>query len=137
VVKKPISIVKLIKKLRNKCKKLWREKVLARWGSACVVCGETKMPNCHHIIPKEMFPLLRYDPIDGIVLCPRHHKYGKFSAHRNPLWFVDILISKMKPEDIEYLKTMMNDPRNDTKVFVFNVEEYQKVLDKLENKESK
>ena len=124
---KKINIIKLTKKLRNRCRKIWREKVLARWGSACVVCGATKLPNCHHIVPKEMFGILRYDPINSIVLCPRHHKYGKFSAHKNPLWFVDILIAKMKPDDIEYLKKTMNDPT----VVIYNVEEYRKVLDKL------
>jgi hypothetical protein len=127
-IKKPkrINQKKLQKKLRNKCKKLWREAVLKKWGSKCIVCGATILPNCHHIVPKEMFSLLRYDPINGVVLCPSHHKFGKFSAHKNPLWFVDILISKMKPEELDYLKRRMNEP-----AIVFNTTEYQKVLDKL------
>lgn len=126
--KKKINQKKLQKRLRNKCKKLWREAVLKRWGNKCIVCGETKLPNCHHIVPKEMFSILRYDPINGVVLCPSHHKFGKFSAHKNPLWFVDMLISKMTSEDLNYLKKMMNECP-----IVFNAVEYQKVLDKLNN----
>lgn len=85
------------------------------------------MASCHHIVPKEMFGITRYDPINGIVLCPSHHKFGKFSAHKNPLWFVDILNLKMTPEDLDYLRIKMNTPWTT----VYNAIEYQKVLDKL------
>ena len=128
-IKKPkkINQKKLEKKLRNKCKKLWRELVLHRWGGMCVECTETKMASCHHILPKEMFGITRYDPRNGIVLCPTHHKWGKFSAHKNPLWFVALLNTYMTSEDLEYLKLKMCEPF----IIKFNALEYQKVLDRL------
>lgn len=118
---------KLLKKLKNKCKKLWRQRVLERWGSKCAVCGATKLPNCHHILPWQMFGLLRYDVINSIVLCPTHHKFGKFSAHKNPLWFVDLLKLKMKPEDLDYLDRMMYN----NKVMLFDVYWYQEMIERL------
>jgi len=61
--------------------------VLARWGGKCAICGETHLANCHHIIPRE-FASLRFNPNNGIVLCPQHHRLTKWSAHVNPVWFV-------------------------------------------------
>jgi len=132
--KKKISARKLIKSLRNRAKKLWRQRVLERWNNKCVICGSTKLPNCHHIVPKETFILLRYDPINGIVLCPKHHKFNKFSAHKNPLWFVSMLVKLMKAHELEHLLTTME------KIVPFEyklgVNEYIQIIDNL-NKESK
>jgi ssDNA-binding Zn-finger/Zn-ribbon topoisomerase 1 len=93
----------LLKRLRNRAYKLWRECVLIRWGYKCVGCGEKKLPNCHHIVPK-IFASLRYDPINGIVVCPKCHKFdNRFSAHKNLLWFAVLLVSKLAAGEIKYL----------------------------------
>lgn len=127
---KKLSIKRLLKKLRNKCYKMWRMRVLERWGGVCVVCGSTKLPNCHHIVPKEppAFAALRYDPINGIVMCPTHHKFGKFSAHKNPLWFVHFLRLKVPQTEIDYLVKKMNECVE----MVFDVPEYERIIKKLE-----
>ncbi len=44
--------------------------------------------HAHHLLPKEQYKEFRTKAINGICLCPIHHKFGKFSAHRNPIWFV-------------------------------------------------
>ena len=67
----------------------WRANVLNRDDNQCVICGhDKKFLNAHHLIPKNFdeFALL----IDnGISLCPGCHTLGKFSAHKNPIWFVE------------------------------------------------
>lgn len=80
----------LEKRERNKKDKEWRTEVIRKYGAACVICGEENRPNAHHIIPRT-FKETRWDPENGIMLCPKHHKFGKFSAHKNPLWFLAIL----------------------------------------------
>lgn len=104
---KPISKSKLLKKLRNKCKKLWRESVFKLWNGKCIICGSTHLPNAHHIVPR-IFMTLRYNPINGILLCPSHHKFNcYFSAHKNSLWFVLILMQKISIEILNYLNEIM------------------------------
>lgn len=89
-------------------------KTLAEWSKSvrscdrCAVCGTgirkktdsngqqlkskkgkllfTKL-DAHHLLPKERYQEYRCVRINGICLCPTHHKYGKYSAHRNPIWF--------------------------------------------------
>ena len=41
----------------------------------------------HHLLPKERYPEFKLDPNNGIPLCAKHHKFGRQSAHRNPIWF--------------------------------------------------
>lgn len=84
---------------RDKDYMKWREDVLARDGG-CVVCPEhkRKLKNCnaHHLIPNNFKEYsLKVD--NGLSLCPSHHTLGKYSAHKNPIWFIKWL-SKNRPE---------------------------------------
>lgn len=63
---------------------------------------EVNMLNAHHIIPREVKEL-RYDRMNGICLCPKHHKFGLLSAHKNALWFITYL-ELNEPEKITYLR---------------------------------
>lgn len=66
----------------------WRAKVLER-DQFCQVCGPdvvNKKLDAHHLIPKE-FHEWRWDVSNGMILCVMHHTLGKFSAHKNPVWF--------------------------------------------------
>jgi 5-methylcytosine-specific restriction endonuclease McrA len=69
---------------RNRLAK-WSKRV--REAGACAVCGATENLNAHHLLPKERYPEFKFKMINGIALCPRHHKFDKFIAHRNPIWF--------------------------------------------------
>lgn len=51
-----------------------------------MVCGSDKFVQAHHLLPKERFAKLQFEPMNGLSLCARHHKFGKFSFHLNPLW---------------------------------------------------
>ena len=95
---------KLLKRQTNKSFKLWAQQVKERDGFKCVVCGNTKSPNAHHIIPREIKEL-RFDINNGISLCPLHHQFGlQISAHRNPFMFF-IWLMKNRKEQFNYLLT--------------------------------
>lgn len=76
-----------------KLHEIWRNAVLKRDDGCCQICPRdrtfkpVKRLNAHHLIPKE-FTEWRWDVDNGMTLCVYHHKFGKFSAHKNPVWFV-------------------------------------------------
>ena len=82
-------------KIRRRLLRLWKELVRLNWHNQCAVCGrKDKEPlengklailNCHHI-ESERNRTTRYDPANGILLCPSHHKFGKESFHRSAVW---------------------------------------------------
>jgi len=78
------------KKERNKLDKEWKQQIKLR-DVGCVICGVSERANCHHIISRNIKEL-RHDVMNGILLCPSHHKWGTFSAHKNGLWFTNWLI---------------------------------------------
>ncbi len=92
---------KQIKKQERQKDKEWRKLIMAIYSGKCVICRNTNKPNAHHIIPRN-FKEFRWDTKNGILLCPKHHKFGKFSAHKNPLWFLRQLI-KYDSEQYNYL----------------------------------
>jgi hypothetical protein len=66
--------------------KIWSLKVRARDFNKCVVCFSSNNIDAHHLLPKERYPLLELELMNGIAVCKKHHKFGKFSFHRNPFW---------------------------------------------------
>jgi len=84
--------VKQDKKLEKKKDREWTKEIGLIYNRTCVICGSTKLPNAHHIIPKT-FKETRWDKKNGIILCPKCHKFGKYSAHKHPLWFTMYLIN--------------------------------------------
>ncbi len=80
---------------RNKQYILWRETVLNRDDNKCIICGNgPKYLNCHHLIPKN-FEQFALDVDNGLTLCPSCHTLGKWSAHKNPIWFTKWLQTNM------------------------------------------
>ncbi len=80
---------------RDKSYVKWREAVIKR-DKECVICGAgPKYLNIHHIIPKN-FTKFALNIANGITLCPHHHTLGKWSAHKNPIWFSDWLEKNRK-----------------------------------------
>jgi hypothetical protein len=74
----------------------------------CDVCGpeipiEPGKLHSHHILPKERYPEFKLERINQAILCPLHHKFGRWSAHRNPIWFV-IWLKKNFPEKYRWAK---------------------------------
>ena len=86
--------------------KIWAEEVKHR-DASCVICQKTKMLNAHHIIPREILET-RYNLLNGISLCPSHHRFSrKLSAHQNPLAFFMWMV-RNRQEQIEYLMKKCN-----------------------------
>ena len=82
---------KYLKKLeRRQVRKAFKEWSLAvkeRDGNKCVICSRTEYAHAHHIIPREIKET-RFNVMNGITLCAKHHKYSvQLSAHKNPLAF--------------------------------------------------
>lgn len=107
--------------LRRKAMRLWTEKVKDVQGRVCAICGiKDGTPNgvlsrktgkegvtyinSHHIEDRSNYAL-RFDVLNGIALCPSHHEFGKDSAHRAPVWFIDWLTIH-RPQVVEYVKKM-------------------------------
>ena len=84
-------LYKLQRKNRTKADNEWKLAVRKAHDNKSAISGETKNLNAHHILPKENFPQYRHDLMNGILLSPKEHKLGKFSAHKNPIWFVEML----------------------------------------------
>jgi len=85
-----VNKAKQLAKEKRKKDREWVKAVGKKYNRTCVICGSTKLPNAHHIIPKT-FKETRWDVENGVILCPKHHKFGKFSAHKNALWFIRLL----------------------------------------------
>lgn len=53
--------------------KKWRKRVFSRDRFQCLICGEKKGIQAHHIKPFERYPELRFLVSNGITLCSSHH----------------------------------------------------------------
>ena len=93
------------KTITTRLYKTWAAIVHAYHNGKCAVCGKEHSKeaplNAHHIMPRQMFSGLRFDPQNGIALCPKCHKMGKFSAHKGGIWFAEFLRTKY-PEKYEH-----------------------------------
>lgn len=93
------------KTITNRLYSLWASIVRGLAGNKCEVCGRENTPsaplNAHHIMPRQFFTGLRFDPHNGACLCPKCHKMGKFSAHKGGLWFAEWL-KKNAPDRYSY-----------------------------------
>ena len=111
------EIKKQFKKQNNKLWKEVRQKVLDR-DKCCLICGAKKgdtyinkkgklLPiklDVHHLLEKEflIFRYLIFDERNLVTLCSKCHKYGEFSIHRNPLFALEIIKTKL-PDNYEFL----------------------------------
>lgn len=62
--------------------------------------------DAHHLLPKERYPEFAHTDINGICLCPAHHKYDRYSFHRNPVWAV-LWLRQNRPEQFNWCKQHM------------------------------
>jgi hypothetical protein len=76
--------------LKRKNLSEWSKKVRQRDGK-CIVCESNNHLNAHHILAKENYKNFMFEALNGVALCPIHHKFGKYSAHKNPIWFSKFL----------------------------------------------
>ena len=78
-------------RMRDMCDKLWSLAVRADWLNCCAVCGQVSGCEAHHLVPRE-HEATRYDLMNGISLCYRHHQADKdLSPHMNAAGWMDWL----------------------------------------------
>ena len=98
--------VKTKKQLIKACDIAWSKAVKVRDDYTCQMCGSVSGLNSHHIIGRINYSL-RFDLKNGITLCASCHKFDRYSAHNNPLYFA-VWFEKHYPENYEYLLTKKN-----------------------------
>jgi hypothetical protein len=87
-------------------------KELKEWGKRirsvgkCEVCDSGNNLNAHHILDKVFYKRLRLELKNGICLCVRCHKFGMYSAHRNPIWFA-MWLKENKKKQFEWIVKKM------------------------------
>lgn len=83
------------KTIMNRLYRLWSDIVKHLFDHRCAICGIENSPehplNAHHIMPRQNFSGLRFHPKNGVALCPKCHKLGKYSAHKGGIWFAEWL----------------------------------------------
>jgi len=89
------ELKRLQKKEDNRKWKETRQIVLNRDNHKCLLCGNSCKLNVHHILEKEfiLFRHLKFDERNLITVCPKCHKYGQFSIHKNPLYALEVVKS--------------------------------------------
>ena len=106
--------------------RLWTARVGDEWGHKCAVCGSENLPNAHHLENRNTCRALRYDPMNGVLLCPSHHKFGKDSAHKGGIWFADWL-RRHHPGRLNYVLAHRLDEINlNDRATLATIEEYLK-----------
>ena len=88
---------KIIKKHNKEQLKLWSIEVRNEANNVCSFCNKAGLLHSHHVLPKETYKEFKFDIINGVCLCPLHHKFGKLSAHKNTIWF-SVWLQEKHPE---------------------------------------
>ncbi len=102
---------KKIYKEHGKELKAWAKQVKYLDNNECAICDKKEYLNAHHIIPVEVEET-RLDVLNGITLCPSHHKFSwLLSAHTNPLAFF-VWLEENRPHQYEYLKNKIKNNNN-------------------------
>jgi 5-methylcytosine-specific restriction endonuclease McrA len=79
---------------KKRCKSwiAWRTKVYERDSYTCVLCGKrNRIMNPHHILPKSIFPKLKYVVSNGATLCRKCHK----RTFKKELTFVELIVDRL------------------------------------------
>lgn len=112
-------------KIKRRLHKLWLIRVRALWGNKCAISGDTGpgvLLHCHHIENRNTCKRLRYDPLNGILLTPYHHKWGKDSAHKGGIWFAAWLRKHHRPIYRYVLKNRREDINLDNREVLHKIE---------------
>ena len=62
---------------------IWRNEVLKKDCCKCILCGDTKSLEVHHIYPFSISPHDRFNVNNGCVLCFSHHSSYAFGSFHN------------------------------------------------------
>ena len=112
---KPKKLQK-VSKIKRRLLRLWSQTVHEDHQGRCAICGlktgdivDSKVQKivAHHIEDKTNYAL-RFSRKNGILTCVWHHKFGKDSAHRSPVFFIEWM-KKIRPQQLAYIQEHRND----------------------------
>ena len=66
----------------DRCYKLWSGIVYKKCKGKCVKCGLTAC-DPHHVFPKGSYPMFKYAPTNGVMLCRNCHDLYHFHRDQN------------------------------------------------------
>lgn len=112
------------KTVKNKLDTVWSKLVKLQAGNKCEVCGNSETLNSHHIVGRRNLRL-RWEVMNGVCLCVKHHKFGNQSAHENPVWFEDWL-KENRGSDLKLIRSTMNEIQK------WSIEDMQEKLEELQ-----
>ena len=90
--------------LKHKMDKIWSG--IIREKQFCEMCGRPAN-NPHHVVGRRILSI-RWDLRNGCLLCTYCHLFSKFSAHQDPLGFME-WFKRKRPYDYEYLLAKKNE----------------------------
>lgn len=70
------------KELEKRANELWKRICQVRWDDKCEICMSRDRLQVHHYIPKSKSNYLRYDYMNGVILCLSCH--FRFHNSHNP-----------------------------------------------------
>ena len=91
---------KISPKEKRRLDRFWSKEI--RSIGHCEICLSIKNLNTHHILDKRFYPEYRFEKDNLICLCVKCHKFGKYSAHKNPVFFANWL-RNFKPEQCAWV----------------------------------
>ena len=115
---------------KRACDELWALLVKTRDGFKCAVCGDTNMPNAHHLITRKVFQY-RWDVTNGITLCPKHHEFDvSLSAHTAP-WGLEKWMKENRPDQFskhEHARENIENGTTDYQEIYYRLEQQYKEM---------
>jgi len=129
-------------RIRRKLLTLWSEQCRSKEDYTCVICGArrvregeepddnkiVKKVDAHHIVGKEIHnSFFKFNLTNSACLCPKCHKFGNNSAHRNAVFFINFIQANY-PEKFEYLLK-----HNDVRIDLDNREVLAEIESKLKD----
>jgi len=116
---------------RRRADMVWRQRVLGRAGHRCAICGAEKNGslNVHHLLDRSL-PATRYALENGLVLCPKHHRFDRaISAHKGSIAFCNWLITNRPHQWAWLIANLPAEGQERPKI------DYQKAYNKLQQGE--
>lgn len=121
-------------KLREKADELWAKVIHLDDEYGCAICGGHRYLQAHHIVTRSL-SASRHDPMNGIVLCAKHHTTDRYlSAHGAPVAFAEWLRIQ-RPSQYYYAleqKRKMLGAESNKSLYTKAIANLEKILDRAE-----